>query len=127
MTDAAVPYATPAGEVPDWWVVCLCAGWCGVCREYRAGFDALAQRWPGVRVVWLDVEDREDLVEDVDVETFPTLLIGRGEQAYFLGPLLPQHHVLERLVGSYLEGAPAAATLPVEAAPLFQRIVRALA
>lgn len=127
MTDAAVPHATPAANASAWWVVCLCAGWCGVCREYRTGFDDLAQRWPGVRVVWLDVEDREDLVEDVDVETFPTLLIGRAEQAYFLGPLLPQLHVLERLVGSYLDGAPATVTLPAEATPLFQRIVQALA
>ena len=98
-----------------------------MCRDYRSGFDAMAQRWPDVRWEWLDVEDREDLVDDVDVETFPTLLIGQGERAFFLGPLLPQHAVLERLVASFMEGAPAAATLPAEAAPLFQRIVRALA
>lgn len=126
MKEAALPERLPAAVSPTWWVVCLCAGWCGVCRDYRAGFEALAQRWPAVRVAWLDVEDREDLVEDVDVETFPTLLIGRGPQAYFLGPLLPQHSVLERLVVSYLDGAPPTSQLPPEANALFQRIAKAL-
>jgi hypothetical protein len=45
-------------------------------------------------------------VDDVDVETFPTLLIGQGARV-FLGPLLPQHAVLERLVASFIDGAPA--------------------
>ncbi|WP_370681946.1 thioredoxin family protein [Comamonas sp. GB3 AK4-5] len=127
MMDAAAPSAAPEAGESAWWVVCLCAGWCGVCREYRSGFEALARRRPELRWHWLDVEDREDLVEDMDVETFPTLLIGQGAQAFFLGPLLPQHAVLERLVDSYIDGAPAAALLPAEATPLFLRIAKALA
>lgn len=122
MNDAAVPAVADS----TWWAICLCAGWCGVCREYRSGFDAMAQRFPAVRWVWLDVEDREDLVEDMDVETFPTLLIGQGEQAFFLGPLLPQHQVLERLLASFVGGASATASLPPEATPLFQRVTQAL-
>ena len=43
MKDAAVPTTVPDAPAPQWWVVCLCAGWCGVCREYRSGFEALAQ------------------------------------------------------------------------------------
>ena len=35
--------------------------------------------------------------------------------------------VLERLVTSFVDGAPPAAPLPAEATPLFQRVVRALA
>lgn len=127
MKDAAVLTAAPEVSADPWWVVCLCAGWCGVCRDYRSGFDAVAQRWPDVRWEWLDVEDREDLVDDVDVETFPTLLIGQGARAFFLGPLLPQHAVLERLVASFIDGAPATPQLPPEATPLFQRVTAALA
>ena len=37
--DSTAPAAQPGG----WWAVCLCAGWCGTCRDYRALFDALAQ------------------------------------------------------------------------------------
>ena len=26
---------------PEFLIACLCAAWCGTCRDYRAGFDAL--------------------------------------------------------------------------------------
>ena len=38
--------STPAAQPGGWWAVCLCAGWCGTCRDYRALFDALAQAHP---------------------------------------------------------------------------------
>ena len=44
-----------------WWVVCLCAQWCGVCNQYRSTFAELASQFPQMRFVWLDVEDREDV------------------------------------------------------------------
>ena len=59
----------------QWWVVCLCAGWCGVCREYQPLFGALAVQHPGIRFQWVDVEDESDVVGDLDIETFPTLLM----------------------------------------------------
>ena len=77
--------------------MCLCAGWCGTCCDYRALFDALAQAHPEVRFEWVDIEDESELAGDLDVETFPTLLIADGRKAHFLGPLLPQAAVLERL------------------------------
>ncbi len=80
------------------WAVCLCAQWCGTCREYRPVFDALTQKYPGVRFVWLDVEDEADVAGDYDVETFPSLLVADGAGVRFLGPVLPQAHVLERLL-----------------------------
>lgn len=116
----AVLQVAPSGAT--WSVVCLCAAWCGVCREYAPAFQALRAKFPQVRFDWVDVEDQEDVVGDVDVETFPTLLIGCGEQAMFLGPLLPQAKVLERLLLSLLDGQPASSTLPPEAAGLWQRI-----
>ena len=107
---------------PMWSVVCLCAAWCGVCRQYAPDFESLQAKYPQVRFVWLDVEDRADLVGDVDVETFPTLLIGRGDQPMFLGPLLPQIKVLDRLLGSLLQGEAASASMPREAALLWRCI-----
>ena len=112
----------PACDGDAWAVVCLCAAWCGVCRQYSADFAALRSKFPTVRFEWVDVEDQEQLVDDVDVETFPTLLIGCGQEAKFLGPLLPQSVVLEKLLQSYLEGAPAASSLPLPAQALWQRI-----
>lgn len=89
----------------DWWAVCLCAGWCGTCRDYRPLFEALAPAHPGVRFEWLDIEDEADIAGELDVETFPTVLIGQGASVRFLGPLLPQAPVLGRLLSS-LQAAP---------------------
>ena len=115
--------SSPASQAP-WWVVCLCADWCGTCREYRALFDRLAAAHPEARFEWVDVEDEEDLAGDLDVETFPTLLIADGCRARFLGPLLPQAAVLERLLASLRDGQGAAAA---EAQALFERIQAAKA
>jgi len=83
-------------------VSCLCAAWCGTCREYRTGFDALQSRFPEVGFIWVDVEDQSDIVDELDVENFPTLVIQRGVRVLFCGPMLPQHHLLERLLETYL-------------------------
>ena len=91
-------------ERAPWWVVCLCADWCGTCREYRPLFDSLAREHPQMRFVWVDVEDASDIAGDLDVETFPTLLIADGATARFLGPLLPQAPVLARLLASLRAG-----------------------
>jgi len=104
-----------------WWVVCLCAGWCSVCRDYRALFDGLAAAHPQARFEWVDVEDEEALAGDLDVETFPTLLIADGRRARFLGPLLPQAPVLERLLASLQDGAGGAGA-PGEAQGVFERV-----
>lgn len=50
--------------------------------------------------VWIDVEEYDEWLDEVDLETFPTLFIldrdsGAG---YFYGAVLPQEAVLRRLV-----------------------------
>lgn len=103
-------------------VVCLCAAWCGVCRQYETEFHALQQQWPQVRFAWVDVEDQADVMGEVDVETFPTLLIANTAQALFMGPLLPQIKVLDRMIATFIEGAPASATLDPQAQQLWERV-----
>ncbi len=105
-----------------WWVACFCAEWCGVCREFRATFDALARERPQLRCVWIDVEDEEDVVGDLDVETFPTVLVAGGGQARFFGPVLPQAGVLGRLVDS-LQASPAGPRADQEAQALWGRVL----
>ena len=97
---AATPAPAPLASASPWWVVCLCAQWCGTCRDYRAVFDQLARAHPAVRFVWIDIEDDAEVAGDLDVETFPTLLLADGQVARFLGPLLPQAAVLSRLLES---------------------------
>jgi thioredoxin 1 len=82
------------------WVVCLCAEWCGTCRDYRAGFERIAAAHPAMRFAWVDIEDHADLADDFDVETFPTLLVASADGTHFLGPLLPHAETLTRLLGA---------------------------
>jgi thiol-disulfide isomerase/thioredoxin len=81
-------------------VICLCAEWCGVCREYREGFDALARRHDHFGFHWADIEDEADWPDALDIESFPTVLVQRGEHVLFLGPTLPQHTHLARMLES---------------------------
>ena len=83
-------------------VHCLCAEWCGTCRDYRPGFHALGGQFPGVRFVWLDIEERADDLGDLDVENFPTLLITRGDVVLFFGTMLPHLGHLQRTLEVFL-------------------------
>ena len=87
---------------PELRVTCLCAEWCTSCREYRSGFDGLAVGLPQVRFRWLDIEDEAEALGDLDVENFPTLLIGRAGLVLFYGPMLPQHKHLRRMIEQLL-------------------------
>ena len=81
-----------------WVVACLCAAWCGTCSSYRATFEELAQRHPDKTFVWIDIEDQADIVGDLDVDNFPTLLVQRGDTVAFFGTMLPDGAVADRLV-----------------------------
>lgn len=85
---------------PVTWVVCLCADWCGLCRDYETLFTQMAARYPAFRFAWLDIEDQAELVGDMDVETFPTLLMADAQGIRFFGPLTPQASTLSRLLDS---------------------------
>lgn len=119
---AALPESHPVAPDSGWWAVCLCAGWCGTCRDYRPLFDELARAHPGVRFEWVDIEDESEIADDLDVETFPTLLIADGRRALFLGPLLPQAPVLARLLTSLQAGAAGTTGAGGEAQEVFERV-----
>ncbi|MEO8409144.1 MAG: thioredoxin family protein [Propionivibrio sp.] len=84
-------------------VICLCADWCSTCRDYRGGFDALAENLPAARFHWLDIEEQGDELGDLDVENFPTILIVRGTNVLFYGTLLPHLSHLRRLIETLAE------------------------
>jgi thioredoxin 1 len=109
-------------EQATWWVACLCAAWCGVCRDWQATFAAQARAHPHMRFAWVDVEDEDEAMGDVDIETFPTLLVARGEQALFLGPIPPSSTQFTRLLTTLqAQPVPAPAVAP-EADALFARL-----
>lgn len=87
----------------NWIVACLCAAWCGTCGSYRAAFEALAARHPDKHFVWIDIEDQADVVGDLDVDNFPTLLIQRHDVVAFFGTVMPDAALAERLLAAQTE------------------------
>ena len=106
---SALPVAEPA-TAPTW-VVCLCAEWCGTCRDYRPAFERIAAAHPGLRFAWVDIEDHADIADDFDVETFPTLLVAGAQGTHFLGPLLPHPETLTRMLGALPAAQPSSDTV----------------
>lgn len=95
--------ALPLPAASDPTVFCLCAAWCGTCREYADTFATVAAHFPQVRFEWIDIEDDERFAE-VDIESFPTVAITRDGQRLFEGVLLPHAQHLKRLVETLLSG-----------------------
>ena len=118
------PLPSQPSTTDGWRVICLCAAWCGACREWTPVFEQLAAAHPQVQFAWVDVEDEADAMGDVDIETFPTLLVAHGSRARFFGPVQPSPVQVARLVDS-LMSAPATerATTP-EAGLLLARLDR---
>ena len=98
------PFSPPAdGHAMH--VFCLCAQWCGTCREYQPIFEQLAAQLPDVRFVWVDIEAHDDLLGDLDIENFPTLLIADAQgRARFAGTVLPHAETLQRMCQAALAG-----------------------
>ena len=121
----------PIAPVLD--IVCLCAAWCGTCREYEPTFKQLQQAMPGHRYRWIDIEDEADFIGDVDVETFPTLLVAHEGRLMFAGPVLPRLSDAQRLVEVQMEQAlqgiapnQAALGLPLDQFEAFAQLAAAL-
>lgn len=99
-------------------VACLCAAWCRTCDDYNTVFETLKQGNPGCRFVWIDIEDEADLVGDIDVETFPTLLVGVGHELRFFGPVTPQLGTAQRVLNAALAAPMASPSEPAALALL---------
>jgi thioredoxin 1 len=101
-------------------LLCLCAAWCHLCTAYTPVFAEVAQRlradWPDLTSRWIDIEDETGLVGELDIATFPTIVVLRGAQVLFCGPLPPQPEMLERVVRAALESRTADEVDPVVAA-----------
>lgn len=99
-------------------VACLCAAWCGTCRDYRQVFDTLAAAYPQACFVWVDIETHSDWVDEHDIENFPTLLVQDAHATHFFGTVLPHAGVLRRMLDD-----PATMGAPKPHAPALHRIL----
>lgn len=87
-------------------VACLCAEWCGTCREYHEDFVRLQEEFPRVRFLWRDIEEHAESLGDLDIENFPTILVRRGSWVLFFGTMLPQVGLLRRLIETFMDQSP---------------------
>jgi len=60
-------------------------------------------RFSSVRFHWVDIEDQAAALGDLDIESFPTLLINRGASVLFYGVILPYPEHLTRILESFQE------------------------
>ncbi len=90
-------------------LACLCAAWCRLCEGYAAVFAdavaALRRTRPELQAHWIDIEDEADLLGDLEVETFPTLVLVQGRYTLFAGTLTPQLATVLRVLRAALDGA----------------------
>lgn len=104
--------ANPTPSAPTLWVACLCADWCGSCRDYQERFEQVGRGFPGAQFVWVDIEDQADLVDPIEVDNFPTVLVVVDDAVHFFGSITPQMETLQRLVRAQLDAAPAVPAHP---------------
>jgi thiol-disulfide isomerase/thioredoxin len=91
----------PAPATSELLIACLCAQWCGTCNDYAPLFKQLQMDYPQARLVWIDIEDEAELVDPVEVENFPTVLIATHKTARFFGTVTPHIETLRRLIDSH--------------------------
>ena len=103
-------------------VACLCAQWCGTCRDYQHLFEKLQTELPQVRFIWIDVEDESELVDPVEVEDFPTLLLARAAVPLFFGSVTPHLETLRRLIQNQLQSGSQTAPLSDDVVQLAARL-----
>ncbi|GAB4464631.1 MAG: hypothetical protein OHK0044_02320 [Burkholderiaceae bacterium] len=96
-------------------VACLCAAWCDTCAAWREHFERVAAASPQFAFRWIDIEDEADLVGDIDVENFPTVLVADGGEVLFAGTLRPDPAHLQRVLDVIASGAALAPPPDVEA------------
>lgn len=104
-------------------IVGLCAAWCRTCDDFRTTFEAIAVEHADATFVWLDIEDDAALLDEVDVDDFPTLCIYHDARLVHFGVSLPQRAVVRRLIEAF---GPSSSTVigpgSIDALPMHLRL-----
>ena len=73
-SDLTALRAQLAASPQSWLIACFCAAWCDTCGEYRPKLRTLSGTLRQHVFAWIDIEDHAELLGEVDVENFPTLM-----------------------------------------------------
>ncbi|TVO53126.1 thioredoxin family protein [Denitromonas halophila] len=117
LVDLADPAAVTDALSCEWLVACLCAEWCGTCRDYHDSFASMQAQFPQAAFLWVDIETHADWADDMDIENFPTIMIQQDDAVRFLGTMLPYPGHLQRTLETLLN-ASGDARRPGESVPL---------
>ncbi len=105
-------------------VVVLCADWCGTCRAFRPLMGAFQME--GCRVYWVDIEDHDEALQTLEIDTFPTIVVANQDHAvYFAGPIEPHLPNLERLLKTLQAGGVSKPLLGDQWRPVLDRLRKA--
>ena len=96
-------------------VLFLCAEWCGVCRDLKGMFEELSAIHPSVQWTWVDVEDHSEIFDDLELDTFPSLLVILNKRPWFFGSIEPRKDVVLRIVTEILESPSPMLSAPIDA------------
>ena len=80
-------------------ILVVCADWCSVCSGYKVTLNDLS----GFDINWIDINDFESLTDEIEVETFPTVIIFNGVDVLFLGAVEPNIKALTSLLSAVKE------------------------
>ena len=56
------------------------AGWCGPCRSMRPMLDELAENNTQYKIVSIDIDEEDELVEEYEVASIPCLVVLKDGQ-----------------------------------------------
>jgi thioredoxin 1 len=54
------------------------AGWCGPCKAMRPMLDELAENNTKYKIVSVDIDEEDELVEEYEVASIPCLVVFKG-------------------------------------------------
>ncbi|MBP5271252.1 MAG: thioredoxin [Clostridia bacterium] len=54
------------------------AGWCGPCKSMRPMLDELAENNTEYKIVSIDIDEEDELVEEYEVVSIPCLVVFKG-------------------------------------------------
>jgi len=113
---------------PAFEIACLCAAWCRLCDDFapvlRQGMAELQAAGVPLRWHWIDIEDEADLLGDLDIETFPTLVIADARSVRFAGPLTPHPGTLRRVLRATVLEVREGTAWPAAVAPVHEFVQR---
>ena len=59
-------------------LVCYTATWCNVCKLLIPRLDTISTNYPSVKFVQVDVDQNKELVNSLNIQTVPTVMIYNG-------------------------------------------------